>query len=53
MPALRRISRDFLAVGGPTLGAGPARGLLTLTADQFTGGRSPAVALFEAGEIGR
>ena len=38
--SLRRISRDFLAASGPTLGAGSVLRLLTLTVDQFKGGRS-------------
>ena len=37
MPALRRISRDFLAASGPTLGADPDRSVLTLRVDQSIG----------------
>ena len=39
MPTLRRISRDFLAAGGPTLGLFQILGSPTSTVDQFKEGQ--------------
>ena len=37
MPALRQVSRGFLASGGPTSGASPTRNALTFDLDHSTG----------------